>query len=173
MIEIQAPYPFVTADLFLAGSIEMGATKEWQAAAIDAVRDVPGVVLNPRRKDWDASWVQSKDNVEFRQQVEWELRGLEVAASILFYFDPTTQSPIALMELGLVIDKRLIVICPEGFWRKGNVEILCQRYGHQVYTSLDEGLAAYKQGHTALIESFHTKECEGEGEGGHGTASNE
>ncbi len=47
------------------------------------------------------------------------------------YFDPDTKSPITLLELGLIVrDKptRLIVYCPEGFYRKGNVDIICRKY---------------------------------------------
>jgi hypothetical protein len=42
---------------------------------------------------------------------------------ICVYFDPKGQSPITLLELGLFHDKDIIVCCPEGFWRKGNVDV--------------------------------------------------
>ena len=45
------------------------------------------------------------------------------------YFDPNTKSPISLLELGLFAKSgKLIVYCPEGFWRKGNVDVVCKRY---------------------------------------------
>jgi hypothetical protein len=52
------------------------------------------------------------------------------------YFDPNTTSPISLLELGLhAKSKKMIVCCPEGFWRKGNVDIVCKTYNvHQVDT---------------------------------------
>jgi hypothetical protein len=34
------------------------------------------LVLNPRREDWDSSWIQSIDNPQFREQVEWEIYAL-------------------------------------------------------------------------------------------------
>lgn len=145
MQEIQAPYPFLTAALFLAGSIGMGQAQEWQTIALHLLHELDGAVLNPRRRDWDASWVPSKDNPQFRQQVEWELHGLEVADAILMCFDPRTQSPITLLELGLCVAKPLFVICPDGFWRKGNVDIVCGRYRHVVFDTLEDGIAAYKQ----------------------------
>ena len=88
--------------VFLSGSIEMGAAKDWQARVATALkRDSNVVILNPRRDDWASSWVQSIDNPQFNQQVAWELDGLGKADVILMYFDPTTKSPITLLELGL------------------------------------------------------------------------
>jgi nucleoside 2-deoxyribosyltransferase len=133
MIEVNPPsdlsiihFPTV----FLAGSIEMGVAKEWQREAIAALESLPGFVLNPRRKEWDSSWSQRMEFAPFREQVTWELEGLERADWVLFYFDPATKSPVTLLELGLVARLgKAIVCCPEGFWRKGNVDIVCQQFG--------------------------------------------
>ena len=57
---------------------------------------------------------------------------LEQSDIIAMYFDlhPEKLSPITLLELGLhAKDKKLIVCCPDGFLRKGNVQIVCRRYG--------------------------------------------
>ena len=89
------------------------------------------VIYNPRRDDWDPTWVQSADNPQFREQVEWELDGLELANMIVLYLAPGTMSPISLLELGIYAangTKKLVVCCPEGFQRKGNVDIICERY---------------------------------------------
>ncbi len=116
--------------LFLAGSIEMGKAEKWQDRLCELLKNTDWIILNPRRDDWDDTWVQSKDNKQFRQQVEWELRGQEMANMILIYFAPGTLAPISLLELGLAKTKvGLIVCCPEGFYRKGNVDIVCERYG--------------------------------------------
>ena len=62
--------------------------------------------------------------------MEWELKGLETADVVAFYFAPGTKSPITLLELGLLAkSKNVIACCPEGFWRKGNVDIVCERFG--------------------------------------------
>jgi len=118
--------PFV----FLAGSIEMGVAENWQDIISDKLKLYRGTILNPRRDDWNSSWIQSIENEQFRQQVEWELNGLEAADFIVMYFDITTKSPITLLELGLFCRRlNLIVCCPSGFWRHGNVEIVCKKYG--------------------------------------------
>lgn len=120
--------------VFLAGSIEMGAAKEWQQEAIDMFHDkIPEaqrsnyIILNPRRPDWDSSWKQVYEDPQFYQQVTWELNGLRKSSFIIMYFDPSTKSPISLLELGAFHDKA-IVVCPDGFWRKGNVDIFCEEF---------------------------------------------
>src|SRR5207302_8762032 len=101
--------------VFLAGSIEMGTAEDWQAQLTEALRDLDGVVLNPRRDEWDASWVQSVENPQFREQVEWELDGLERASVVAMYFAPTTRAPITLLELGLSARSgKTVACCPEG-----------------------------------------------------------
>lgn len=143
MIEIQPPHhlpPHGRKVLFLAGSIEMGAAPDWQNEVRDMFRHTEWVLLNPRRHNWDSSWEQRIDNPTFREQVEWELAGLERANAVIFFFAPGTKSPISLFELGLLAHKgnAVVVVCPDGFWRKGNVDIVCQRYGMRVAKSLSE-----------------------------------
>jgi hypothetical protein len=116
--------------VFLAGSIEMGRAENWQSAVALALADEDVFILNPRREDWDASWRQSMDEPRFVEQVEWELAAQERAAVIAMYFAPSTHAPISLLELGLAARSgKLLVCCPEGYWRKGNVEVVCRRYG--------------------------------------------
>jgi hypothetical protein len=99
--------------------------------------------LNPRRPDWDASWRQSIDDPQFRAQVEWELDGLERADRIAMYFDPATRAPITLCELGLhARGGRVVVACPDGFWRRGNVQVVCARYRIPLVSDLDALIAA-------------------------------
>lgn len=142
-IEIQAPNELVTKNgylsIFLGGSIEMGKAVDWQKEVIEALKDKQIIFLNPRRNDWDSSWEQKITNPEFKLQVTWELTALEFSDIILMYFDPNTKSPISLLELGLhAKSKKLIVYCPEGFWRKGNVDIVCEKYGIKQVESVDE-----------------------------------
>lgn len=144
MIEIKAP-KWGNLDrnkftVFLAGSIEMGKAKNWQNTVIEKLKELPDelVILNPRRDDWDSSWVQDINNPQFKEQVEWELSSQENADLIIMYFDPETKSPITLLELGLFHDKSLIVCCPCGYWRKGNVDIVCKTYNIPQVESIDE-----------------------------------
>lgn len=132
MREIKAPNEIgqgYRPSVFLAGSIDMGAAEDWQAVVAKMMAPSGWTLLNPRRSDWDNSWKQEIQNPQFYEQVDWELNALERADVILMYFAPGSQSPISLLELGLFAQSgRMIVVCPEGFWRKGNVDIVCQRY---------------------------------------------
>lgn len=133
---------FENRSVFLAGSIEMGKAVDWQTSITTMLEKLNVTVLNPRRDDWDSSWVQSKDNPQFREQVLWELNALNRADVIVMYFDPATKSPISLLELGLfAASSKLIVICPEGFWRKGNVDIVCERYDVMQVETLEQAIA--------------------------------
>jgi hypothetical protein len=132
--------------VFLAGSIEQGKAIDWQTAIEQQLDDIEDlVVLNPRRDDWDASWTQSIDDPQFRGQVEWELDGMERADVVAMYFAAGTKSPITLLELGLnASTDKLVVTCPDGFWRKGNVDVVCARYGIDQAPDLDALVAAIR-----------------------------
>lgn len=130
--------------VFLAGSIEMGKAEPWQDKVAAALADLEGTIYNPRRPDWDSSWVCSIENKQFKQQVHWELAHLLTCEIAVFYFDPKTTSPISMMELGLVLGKhsfdKLIVCCPEGFWKKGNVDVTLGFFDHSYFTERNEAL---------------------------------
>src|SRR5882672_1922897 len=125
--------------VFLAGSIEMGSAGNWQTIVEKELQNINIVILNRRRDEWDSSWIQSIDNPMFREQVEWELEAQERADIIAIYFEPKTKAPITLLELGLFAhSNKLIVCCPDGYWRKGNVDIVCNRYGIKMVEGLQE-----------------------------------
>jgi len=119
--------------IFLGGSIEMGKAELWQEALTEKLKDFDIRILNPRRDDYDAGQKQSIDNPYFKEQVTWELDGLDRADLIVMYLQPDTLSPISMMEIGLYINtldwnKQMIICCPSGFWRRGNIEILVDRF---------------------------------------------
>lgn len=134
-----------TPSIFLAGSIEMGQAEDWQVRLARALADLDVTLLNPRRDEWDASWEQSIGNPLFREQVEWELAGLEQSSLVAMYFAPATRAPVTLLELGLCARSgKLLVCCPEGYWRRGNVEVVCARYGVPLLPSQEELGAAIR-----------------------------
>lgn len=141
-MEIKSPTPInlnlnsSLKTVFLAGSIEQGAAENWQDVVVRSLSQHFNV-LNPRRDDWDASWVQTIENGQFRSQVEWELYGLSIADYIIMYFAPNTKSPITLLEFGLYASSnKLVVCCPKEYWRKGNVDIVCEKYKISMYPNL-------------------------------------
>ncbi len=146
MKEIKAPdkpvYDWWDKTVFLAGSIDMGQAKNWQADVCTLLRNEADVVLfNPRRNTWDATWAQNLNNENFVEQVTWELDLLEAADIIFMYFDPDTKSPITLLELGLhATNDKLIVVCPDGYWRKGNVQIVCNENNIICFDTFADGI---------------------------------
>ena len=149
-IEIQSPKEFKKkagyTSVFLAGSIEMGKAEDWQKEIIDSLEDENIMFLNPRRDDWDSTWKQEKTDKNFKEQVTWELTALEFADYIALYIDPNTQARITLLELGLhARNGKLIVCCPEGFDRKGNIDITCDLYDVEQVDTLEELIKAIKK----------------------------
>jgi len=136
---IKSPSPLQDGfSVFLAGSIEMGSAGKWQTFMEERLSQTDIIIFNPRRDHWDSAWVQSKANPQFCEQVEWELNAMEKANIIAMYFEPETKSPVSLLELGLFArGGKMIVCCPDGFWRKGNVDIVCAKYAVEQVESLN------------------------------------
>jgi hypothetical protein len=135
-----APVPHdARPKVFLAGSIDMGKAVDWQRQLIDALGDMDVVILNPRRADWNPAWKPELADEHFAQQVDWELSALEQADVIVMYLAPSSQSPVSLLELGLhARSGKLVVLCPPGYWRKGNVDAVTARYGIEQATSMED-----------------------------------
>jgi len=165
---IEAPSslkPFLVSKaikVFIAGSIELGKAKDWQTEFIEKLNKEPSlkkidfILFNPRRSDWDDSWKEDINNAQFREQVEWELEAQKIANIIPMHFEPKSLAPITLMEFGLNVQfrcvalqidgwgfipklpSRLVVHCPKGFWRKGNIDIVCARYNIKQVETLND-----------------------------------
>jgi hypothetical protein len=136
----------IERSVFLAGSIDMGTSIDWQQDLTESLASCDGVLLNPRRSQWDSSWSPEASFPLFHEQVEWELSAMEAAGMIAFYFAPASQAPVTLLELGLAARSgKAVVCCPPGYWRKGNVDVVCQHYGIQSVASLESLAEAIKR----------------------------
>lgn len=124
----------------------MGKAIDWQLEVENYFTQFTDVTLyNPRRDDWDSSWGQTPEDENFVGQVNWELDYLEDSDFIFFFFDPNTKSPISLIEFGMYVrcnPEKLIVCCPDGFWKKGNLQITGKKYGVEIYDTLETALPA-------------------------------
>lgn len=134
--------------VFLAGSIDMGEAANWQESLCQRLKfrfngsdslKYEVEILNPRR---DGEWKtedQSKANSTFVQQVAWEQNGIINSNVVFFNFLENSKSPITLLEFGMVIamKKHAIVSCPKGFWRRGNVEVMCMLQNTKRVTLFD------------------------------------
>lgn len=139
--------------VFLAGSIEQGAAREWHGEVSAAMEDFSDglVLLNPRRAEWDSTLVQDISNPVFNEQVNWEMDGIDKSGIVFMYLQAGTMSPISLLELGYAcasqvsgLNKRIIVVCEPKFWRRGNVQVIVNRmdqYRVSLFDDLDSGIS--------------------------------
>lgn len=144
-LDVLKKYP-EKVKIFLGGSI-VNEPNNWQKRVIEKLQEELGeriLILNPRRDDWDSSWKEIKEDKKFREQIEWELEAQEICDINVYYFHPDSKSPITLLELGLFIKKNPIVYCPKGFWKKGNVDIVCEKYNVPSYEDEYEWLEVIK-----------------------------
>lgn len=125
--------------IFLGGSIEMGKAPDWQNAFAKKIASLPIAVFNPRRIHWDDSLEQDIKNEALHHQMDWEMTNLDKADLIILYLHPDTISPVSLMELGRYSQSgKIIVCCPKGYHRRGNVQYLCKKDNVLLLDDFDE-----------------------------------
>jgi hypothetical protein len=139
---IEAPHVFTTKldyTIFLAGSIENGKADDWQSKLSETLNRFDVQILNPRRRNWKPDL----DGKELKHQITWEQEGIKYSDLVVFYFDPSTKSPISLLELGecLGSHKPIVLYCPQTFFRYTNVEVTCSRYGIKPHSDYQEFVA--------------------------------
>ena len=125
--------------VFLAGTTSKVDTTDWREALTTSLFDTPITIYNPYRADWDSSWREDINFAPYREQVEWELEKQDQADIVVIYFHPATQAPISLLELGVCVraPSKAIVVCPEGYWKRGNVQIVCNKFGVEMVDTVD------------------------------------
>jgi hypothetical protein len=125
--------------VFLAGTIDMGTGELWQPRISDRLQK-KFIVFNPRRENFQEC-EQSIRSEYLLEQIQWETNALNKADTILMYFAPGSQSPIALLELGLYARSgKLLVVCPDEYCRQGNVQYVCALHNIPFYKDLDEAV---------------------------------
>ncbi|KAL4737222.1 hypothetical protein BDV11DRAFT_216856 [Aspergillus similis] len=84
------------------------------------------------------------DAGDWREQVEWELDKQDKADVVVIYFHHATQAPISLLELGICarVPRKAIVVCPEGYWKRGNVQIVCKKFDIEMVDDVNRLKAA-------------------------------
>ena len=131
--------------IFLAGTIDMGSSRDWQQEFIQQlikasqnVKEQTGTiaVFNPRRPP---EYGVSNPNFDLRDQIRWELEHLEKANTIIMYIIGSSKSPVSLIELGLFArSKKLTVICEPDYFRYTNVEETCKFYNVDFYNDYNK-----------------------------------
>ena len=129
--------------VFLSGAIDRNKAVSWREYVASKLNHLPVILIDPYRPDWNNTWREEATFEPFRRQVEWELDTMEAANIIVVHFTATEQAPISLLEFGLFAresrrDRKLLVMCPDGYWKKGNVQIVCARFGIPLLDDLDD-----------------------------------
>ncbi len=122
--------------VFLAGTIDMGNSTDWQADVKNWFSGQKGryLLFNPRRNSWNGG-----ADGEMEYQVNWELEHLEQADIIIMNILGSSKSPVTLLEMGLFARSgKLYVACEPDFYRYDNVRITCDYYGVPLYNSIEE-----------------------------------
>ena len=106
--------------LFLAGGIT--GCEVWQSKMIEAMKNDPVIIYNPRRKHFDITNPSAAE-----VQIAWEFDKLLKATAVSFWFSLGTSNPIVLYELGMWgnsrEDRPIIIGMDDGYVRKQDVII--------------------------------------------------
>lgn len=119
--------------IFLAGTIDMGNSENWQAALVETFSSSEGryILYNPRRD----TFTSTPEEMEY--QVNWELDHLEKSQIIIMNILGSSNSPVTLLEMGLFMKSgKLLVACEPDYYRHANVLLTCARYNVPLYPSL-------------------------------------
>ena len=137
-----APLPAVAPfkSVFLSGSMDLRESVPWRSRFADELEGF--LIFDPTQIDFDDTWGTRFADQRFRGLVEWEVRAMLLSNLVAVNFCEHLQSPITLFELGLMAtrgpDRRVAVHCPERFWKKGRVEIVCAMFGIYQAASLED-----------------------------------
>ena len=119
--------------VFLAGTIDMGNSVDWQARLVGTFSSCEGryILYNPRRDNF----TNTPEEMEY--QVNWELDHLEKSQIIIMNILGSSKSPVTLLEMGLFMKSgKLLVACEPDYYRHDNVRITCAKYNVPLYDSL-------------------------------------
>lgn len=134
--------------IFLAGTIDNGKSIDWQLEMEDILKDYNVTLLNPRRDSWNPS----RD--EMVKQINWEMNNLDKCDIIFMNILEESLSPITLLELGLYANSgKMIVSCHEEFWRKINVDVVCDRFNIPRYDNFDDAITKLKSQYSFLYNN--------------------
>ena len=126
--------------IFLAGTTTDVGAADWRQALSLSLSGYPVTIYNPVRADWDSTWREDAGFGPFRDQVLWELDRQAAADLVVVYFHPASQAPVSLLEFGLSarVPGKVIAVCPEGYWKRGHVQVVCERYGVELLDDIGE-----------------------------------
>ena len=109
----------IPKSVFLAGTIDDGASINWQEHIIDKLKDLDITILSPRVDYWNSDIQQSASDPAFKRQVDWEQDGLVSAEIVFFYFVGGSRSIISMSELGQYCKSgKIIVVADNDYFKE-------------------------------------------------------
>lgn len=128
--------------VFLAGSIDMGSARNWQNELVDEFESDENITFyNPRRPEGFFG-EQSLENDTFVEQVNWELDNISGADIVAMFITADSKAPISLLEFGYICGNKKIkhfaIAVEKGFYRRGNIEVMCNRFNVPLFEDLDD-----------------------------------
>ncbi|KAG9234363.1 hypothetical protein BJ875DRAFT_484282 [Amylocarpus encephaloides] len=128
-----------TKSVFLAGTTTAVEEVDWRERLAASLAEHPITIFNPRRADWDHTWREDIAFAPYREQVLWELDKQAEADLVVIYFHPATMAPVGLLEFGLLaqIPGKVVAVAPVGYSKRGNVQIVCQKFGIEFRDGID------------------------------------
>ncbi len=136
--------------IFLAGTIDNGKSINWQLEMEDILKDYNVTLLNPRRDNWNPN----SSRAEMVKQINCEMDNLDKCDVIFMNILEESLSPITLLELGLYANSgKMIVSCHEEFWRKINVDVVCDRFNIPRYDNFDDAITKLKSQYNFLYNN--------------------
>lgn len=122
--------------VFLAGITTSTNEADWRQSLTNALINYPVTIFNPNRPDWDGTWREDFSDHRWEEQVSWELDMQDAADIVVFFFHKSTDAPISLLELGMAIRTKRVIVCAQNEYRKrGNIEAVCRRFGVQLLST--------------------------------------
>lgn len=123
--------------VFLAGSIDLNLDGNWRQEVTDQVGDKVHFI-DPTISGHDAM-----DDLQMENHINWELDMLNLADKVFLNFLPESKSPISLIELGMYArTSKLIVVCPNAFFKSRYIKTLCKKYKIPLFTTVDTAIRA-------------------------------
>ena len=125
--------------IFLAGSMDFNSESNWRKR-----------VINEFNKDYNFfdPTITNHDtltNSQMEKHIQWELAALELSDKVLLNFLSVSESPISLIELGMYVKTtKLIVVCPDKFYKSRYIKTLCATYATPFFTDVECALEYLK-----------------------------
>lgn len=125
--------------IFLAGSM-VGSMVGSMAARLDVNwRQTVADNFQEKYHLLDPTNHNRLEDLEIREHIKWELKGMEKSDYIIMNFLPNSLSPISMVELGMYIaTNKLIVVCPKEFYKWRYIDTLCKEHNTPIFNELEE-----------------------------------